>query len=90
MRRSQLEEIPGVGPRIAQHLQALGMRSVDDLRGQDPEELYHRLAALRGRGIDRCVLYVFRCAVYYAEHGRDPHKLQWWNWKDRQRPPASS
>ncbi|NMB56563.1 pathogenicity locus, partial [Candidatus Beckwithbacteria bacterium] len=31
---------------------------------------------------DRCLLYVFRCAVYYAKGGRDPEKLKWWNWKD--------
>jgi nucleotidyltransferase/DNA polymerase involved in DNA repair len=82
MKRNQLEEIPGVGPKIARLLHDLGLRSVDDLQGQDPEELYGRLVALRGRPIDRCVLYVFRCAVYYAEHGRDPRKLKWWNWKD--------
>jgi hypothetical protein len=30
------------------------------------------------------VLYVFRCAVYYASHEvHDPELLKWWNWKDR-------
>ncbi len=84
MSRSPLEEIPGVGPKTASDLYDLGIRSVDDLAGRDPEELYDRLTALRGRDIDRCVLYVFRCAVYYAEDGRDPQKLKWWNWKDPQ------
>jgi hypothetical protein len=55
---------------------------VEDLEGEDPENLYDRLTALRGRPMDRCVLYVFRCAVYYARQGRDPQKLKWWNWKD--------
>ena len=33
---------------------------------------------------DRCVLYAFRCAVYYASHTtHDPNLLKWWNWKDR-------
>jgi hypothetical protein len=28
------------------------------------------------------VLYVFRCAVYYAGHREhDPELLKWWNWK---------
>jgi hypothetical protein len=32
---------------------------------------------------DRCLLYVFRCAVYYASTARpSPAKLRWWNWKD--------
>jgi SAM-dependent methyltransferase len=35
---------------------------------------------------DRCLLYSFRCAVYYAqteEELREPEKLKWWNWKDK-------
>jgi hypothetical protein len=29
------------------------------------------------------MLYVFRCAVYYAStRDPDPRLLQWWNWKD--------
>ena len=34
--------------------------------------------------VDRCVLYVFRVAVYVAstpEEKRDPNLLKWWNWK---------
>jgi hypothetical protein len=30
---------------------------------------------------DKCLLYEFRCAVYFAEGGRDQEKLKWWNWK---------
>jgi hypothetical protein len=61
----------------------LGIERVADLRGRDPERLYRRLCSLRGRHIDRCVLYVFRCAVYVASHTTyDPHLLKWWHWKD--------
>lgn len=82
--RSPLEEIPGVGRRIAAVMEQLGIRQVSDLRGQDPEELYLRECAMKGFQEDRCALYVWRAAVYYAEHGtRDPEKLKWWYWKDR-------
>jgi hypothetical protein len=75
--------IPGVGPSIAEDLWRLGMRSVEDLRGGDPEALYERLCEIQGVRIDRCMLYVLRCAVYYAsEYPHDPEKLLWWNWKD--------
>jgi pathogenicity locus Cdd1 protein len=80
----ELRSIPGVGKSIAEDLWNLGMRSVQDFRGQDPLELYERLCALQNTQVDRCMLYVFRCAVYYAsseEH--DPELLKWWNWKDR-------
>jgi hypothetical protein len=78
-----LTEIPGVGPSIAQDLWALGIRAVSDLNGRDPQELYGRLCEREGTAVDRCVLYVFRCAVYYASHSRhEPERLKWWNWKD--------
>lgn len=83
MKKSALQSIPGVGPGIARDLEDLGFATVDDLRGQDPETMYQRLMNLRGCGVDRCVLYVFRGAVYFAEGGGDPEKLKWWNWKDR-------
>ncbi len=86
MSKSPLEEIPGIGPKLAGDLEDLGFRSVADLQGQDPEHMYDRLIALRGRLIDRCVLYAFRCAVYYSEGGREVEKLKWWNWTD---PPAA-
>jgi hypothetical protein len=61
----------------------IGVRRVSDLRDADPEELYRRLSAQRAAHIDRCVLYLFRCAVYFASHSdRDPHLLKWWHWKD--------
>ncbi len=79
----ELQRIPGVGPSIAQDLQDLGVQRVADLNGGDAEELYERLCLLRSSHIDRCVLYVFRCAVYYASHEeREPEKLKWWSWKD--------
>lgn len=78
-----LQTIPGVGPSIAQDLRELGIRAVADLRGRDPGAMYEALRAARGGRMDRCVLYVFRCAVYFAERERhDPELLKWWNWKD--------
>ena len=79
-----LESIPGVGPSIAKDLRGLGYRDVTDLRDADPEEMYSRLITLSGEYQDRCVLYVFRCAVYFAsEETYDPELLKWWAWKDR-------
>jgi hypothetical protein len=78
-----LQRIPGVGKAIALDLWRLGMRTVADLRGRDPEALYAELEALAGTHVDRCMLYVLRCAVYFAEHpDPEPERLKWWNWKD--------
>ncbi|MBU0754466.1 MAG: helix-hairpin-helix domain-containing protein [Planctomycetes bacterium] len=68
---------------MAEDLRRLGIRKVRDLKRRNPEKLYERLCDLNGSSIDRCVLYAFRCAVYYArEHRHDPELLKWWNWKD--------
>ncbi|MGD0915848.1 MAG: helix-hairpin-helix domain-containing protein [Thermodesulfobacteriota bacterium] len=86
-----LQKIPGVGRSIAQDLNDLGVRYVKDLRNRNPERLYQKLCLLRGQHIDRCVLYVFRCAIYFAkEKQHEPHWLKWWNWKDNKMKPNKS
>jgi hypothetical protein len=78
-----LQVIPGVGPSIARDLVDLGILRVQDLRGKSPELLYEARCVQVGQRVDRCLLYVFRCAVYYATaKRRDPEKLKWWNWSD--------
>ena len=81
-----LQVIPGVGPSIRKVLVGLGFNEPADLRGSDPQVMYERLCAQRpGEYVDRCVLYVFRCAVYYVtEKKHDPELLKWWNWKERE------
>ena len=79
-----LQAIPGVGPSLARDLRELGYRAVQDLAGEHPEAMYARLGELRGARQDPCVLYVFRCAVYFASTDRpDPELLKWWAWKGR-------
>ncbi|HTP12145.1 MAG TPA: helix-hairpin-helix domain-containing protein [Bacteroidota bacterium] len=79
----EFREIPGVGKSIAGDLWDLGLRSTSHLRNQNPERLYARFCRMQGKPVDRCLLYVFRCAVYFASHKRhDPNLLLWWNWKD--------
>ena len=79
----ELQSIPGIGPSLAQDLVDLGIRHLADLRRRDPQRLYDRLCTARGVHQDRCVLYAFRCAVYYASHARhEPQLLHWWNWSD--------
>jgi hypothetical protein len=79
----EFQTIPGIGNSLSQDLMDLGYRKVKDLKDADPEEMYQNLMALRGHHVDRCVLYVFRCAVYYASNSvHEPELLKWWKWKD--------
>ena len=87
MKEDQLKElksIPGVGKSIAQNLWDIDIRSIEDLRGKSPEKLYEQSNKHAGMVQDRCLLYVFRGAVYFAETDEDKRereKLKWWNWK---------
>jgi len=79
----EFEQIPGIGKKISKDLWDMGLRSVEDLKDNDPEKLYNDLCEKQGIHVDRCMLYVFRCAVYYASNkSHDPELLKWWNWKD--------
>lgn len=78
-----LQAIPSVGPSIAADLRSLGYRQVEDLRDENPEQMFDMLCEQRGEKIDRCVLYTFRCAVYFAStNEHESERLKWWNWKD--------
>jgi len=73
-------QIPGVGKTIANDLWNQGFRSLQALKDQDPEAMYSKQCKLEGMHVDRCMLYVFRCAVYYVSHEQhEPEKLKWWN-----------
>ena len=83
----ELSRVPGVGPSIAVDLYRLGIREIAELRDRNPETLYNELCRREGQHVDRCVLYVFRCAIYSASETRhDPELLKWWNWKDQVKP----
>ena len=80
----QLQQIPGVGESIARDMQSIGIHSIRDLKGQNPEKLYQKLCDYKANPVDRCMLYVLRCAIYYSSHIKhDPKLLKWWNWKDK-------
>jgi hypothetical protein len=80
----ELQRMPNIGRSIAVDLWDLGVRRQSDLIGRDPQALYDELMAQRGAYIDRCQLYVFRAAVYFAEtQPPAPELVAWWEWSDK-------
>jgi hypothetical protein len=78
----EFQSIPSVGKACALDFWNIGLRSVEDLRGENPMALYQRLNEATGVTHDICMLYTFRCAVYYvSEDVHDGEKLKWWYWK---------
>ncbi len=83
--KTDLLKIPYVGKNTKQDLLALGITCVEDLKGKNPELLYLQDCSLKGYQEDRCQLYVFRMAIYYAEHSKcESEKLKWWYWKEKE------
>jgi len=83
LQTDQLASIPGIGKKGAQYLREAGIHSLADLKDKNPDDLYQRLCYRKKQPLDRCLLYQFRCAVYYASE-KKPYAqlLYWWKWKD--------
>ena len=77
--KRDLLTIPNVGKNTKEDLLKLGVTCVEE---KDCEIKKYRE--------DKCQLYVFRQAVYYAEHEtHEQEKLKWWYWKDKEYPEDS-
>ncbi|MEN6349968.1 MAG: helix-hairpin-helix domain-containing protein [Syntrophomonas sp.] len=82
--KSELTKIPGIGKNMAEHLIKAGYPTIDTLKGQNPDDIYAKDCRAQGCTVDRCALYCYRLAVYYADNdGVLPEgKKNWWDWKD--------
>jgi hypothetical protein len=70
-----LLDLPNVGPAIARRLVRLGIARPEDLRGQDPDELFQRACDLAGAPEDPCLHDTF---VALVEHADGAPARPWW------------
>ena len=85
--KTDLITIPNIGEKSKQALLNIGITCVEDLKGKKPEDLYLQDCIVKGFQEDKCQLYLFRMAIYYAENTVwDEEKLKWWYWKDKEYP----
>jgi len=66
---ASLQEIPNVGPSLAESLERAGIKRPSQLKGKYPYVLYARLCKRTGVRHDPCVLDTFISAVRYVEGG---------------------
>lgn len=77
----RLEDIPNVGPSIADDLRLLDIFEPVQLAGRDPYELYRRMEAITGFRHDPCLCDTFIAAVRFMEGG--PVRPWWFYTEER-------
>ena len=72
-----LEQLPNVGPSLAEDLRLIGVEHPADLRGKDAFVLYQKLCAATGQRQDPCVLDTFMAATDFM---RGAPAAPWWTY----------
>lgn len=75
--KNSLLGLMNVGPATYQDFQVLGISTVEELSGADPDELYIRLQEITEKKHDPCVWDIFAAAIDEAQNGV---KKSWWEW----------
>jgi hypothetical protein len=73
----RLEQLPNIGPALADDLRLIGIQRPAQLRGRDPYVLYQSLCAATGRRQDPCVLDTFMAATDFM---RGAAPSPWWHY----------
>lgn len=92
METRQLKDLRGIGRKMLEDFDKLGISSVSQLKTRNADRLYQRMCEITGTRQDPCVLDTYRCAI---EQARDPNlpeeQRDWWYWSrirlaERKRP----
>ena len=77
----QLKNLRGIGKKMLEDFDRLGVTSVSQLKSRDAEELYRRMCEISGQRQDPCVLDTYRCAIEQARNPDLPEEQRdWWYW----------
>ena len=85
MKKHPLHGLRSIGPASLKDFDLLGVTSLDDLSGRDPQELYDALCRLKGQKVEICCLDVMHCAVAQARNPHLPPEQRDWFWWSRNR-----
>jgi len=77
----KLGDLRGIGKKMLEDFDQLGVRSVQQLKSRDADELYRRMCEISGQRQDPCVLDTYRCAIEQARNPNLPDEQRdWWYW----------
>ena len=74
--KSELLTLKNVGPATVQDLALLGITTIDQLKGQNPDQLFKRLQHITGHQQNPCVWDIFAAIIYQAQTGQ---AVDWWH-----------
>ena len=74
---TSLEQLPNIGPALAEDLRLIGIDHPHQLRGKDAFVLYQKLCAVTGQRHDPCVLDTFMAATDFM---RGAPAAPWWSY----------
>jgi len=80
---ASFQQIPSIGPRMAENLIDLGYFSIDSFKGEDGAKLTDELEKLYGYQVDPCVEDQIRLVVYYADNQNKDK--QWWDFTEERK-----
>ncbi len=72
----RLEDIPNIGPALAEDLRGIGITTPRQLKGKDGLALYRKLNKATSARHDPCVADTFLAAVHFMDTGE---ALPWWH-----------
>lgn len=73
----KLTDLPNIGKASALDLELLGIKSPEDLIGQDPFEMYERLCTITNTRHDPCVIDVFMSITDFMNGAE---AKPWWDY----------
>ena len=77
----KLTDLRGIGRKMLEDFEQLGISTVRQLRAEDATRLYARMCEIAGTRQDPCVLDTYRCAIEQARNPRLPEEQRdWWYW----------
>ena|SRR5215471_1225962 len=77
----KLSDLRGIGRKMLEDFEQLGISTVRQLRAEDSTRLYALMGEITGTRQDPCVLDTYRCAIEQARNPRLPEEQRdWWYW----------